>query len=117
MVNGSTRRIVVIKDIPSNIIDEAILILKGEPGNTAAKGAKEISQKNVKRDNDYLMKEAELIINGYIKDGKVQQQGQEEEKLKLKKESLGRKFLTNTLINAALVGSIVLLIMLISRIV
>ena len=38
MVNSGVKKIVIIKDIPSNLIEEAILILKSEPGTITGEG-------------------------------------------------------------------------------
>ncbi|MCX7749361.1 MAG: hypothetical protein N2645_21085 [Clostridia bacterium] len=115
MVNGNTKRIVVIKDIPSNIIEEAILILKCDPSPKNTKASPETQAKNRKKENDYLLKEAELIINDYIKQNKVQdaQKVTPKETRSPKK----RRIMTNTFINAALIGSIVLLIFLITKVI
>jgi len=74
MVSGKTKRIVVIRDIPSNIIEEAILILKNDID--IEKIEKQFKNKeapsNAKAGNDYLLNEARLIINNYIKECKSQ---------------------------------------------
>lgn len=116
MFSGNTRRIVVIKDIPSNIIEEAIFILKHEPGNGRVNRAvADILHKNKKKENDYLLKEAEMIISNYINDCKVEVKSATAENIKL--NTPNNKFLTNTIINLALVGSIALLILVITRII
>jgi hypothetical protein len=65
MVVSSTKKIIVIRDINSDSIEEAILILKNEPDcsgtNTSKKDMTEI------KDNEYLLKEARFVINNYMK--------------------------------------------------
>ena len=74
MVSGKTKRIVVIKDIQSNIIEEAILILKNDID--VEKNEKQVKHKeassNAESGNDYLLNEARLIIDNYIKECKSQ---------------------------------------------
>jgi hypothetical protein len=67
MVAGDSKRIVVIKNISSNLIEEAILILK--PGQDAPEvsGGKP-AQNGPNKRNDLLLKEAEFIINQYIRE-------------------------------------------------
>jgi hypothetical protein len=76
MVAGNTKKIIVIKNISSNLIEEAILILRNEPGvhvhNTAEKkdankAEKQDTNKSGIR-NDFILKEAENIINQYIRE-------------------------------------------------
>lgn len=72
MVTGGTKRIVVIRDIPSNLIEEAILILRNENDNREMQQpSKTNALKNI-AGNDFLVKEAELIINNYIRENKLQ---------------------------------------------
>jgi hypothetical protein len=68
MVAGDSKRIVVIKDISSNLIEEAILILK--PGSEApsVSGGCKPPQNRMNTRNDLILKEAEFIINQYIKE-------------------------------------------------
>ena len=65
------KNIVVLKDIPSNIVDEAIVILKN---NTNVKKKELIDNKNSNRFNedkngnyDFVVNEAENVIKDYIK--------------------------------------------------
>ncbi len=109
MVLGKTRRIVVIKDIPSNVIEEAILILKSEPDCKEAKDCKGESKGNKKKNNDYLLKEARYIINDYIKESKLA--GASGIDLNLREVGASKKkFLLNVGINLAVLSGIALLI-------
>lgn len=74
MVSGKTKRIVVIKDIRSNIIEEAILILKNDIDTSKVHliENEKHTPTNNKYESDYLMNEARLIINNYIKECKTQ---------------------------------------------
>lgn len=68
MVAGDSKRIVVIKNISSNLIEEAILILKGGPEVLKDSGTDRHDQKKYNTRNDFLLKEAEYIISQYIKE-------------------------------------------------
>ena len=68
MVAGDSRRIVVIKNIASNLIEEAILILRSGPDETAGTGARRPGQSGTGPRNDFLLREAERIINDYMKE-------------------------------------------------
>ena len=78
---GQMKNIVVLKNLPSNIVDEAIVVLKQNKKVKNIQYSRKNSSKEEmpKHDNGYIVKEAELLINKYIKD--------EEEKSKIKKES------------------------------
>lgn len=115
MLSGRTKKIVVLKNIPSNIIEEAILILKSDVENDEIKMLNKETHNLYKRHNDFLIKEAYSIINNYIAECKAG--GKTPSKPINKSHNTNKKFLINTAINLALMGSIVLLILIISRIV
>ncbi|MCX7924052.1 MAG: hypothetical protein N3B21_18875 [Clostridia bacterium] len=117
MGSGDTRRIVVIKDIPSNIIEEAILILKGDPGAKNDGAAKDVPGRPKKRDNDYLIKEAEMVINNYIKSNKTLEKEKVSKSAVVNTSTPKKKFFVNTAINCALMGSIALLILLLTKVI
>lgn len=113
MVSGNTKRIVVIRDIHSNLIEEAILILKTDPEAKSTQGSVKKQGKAKKPHNDVLVKEAEMIITNYIKECKAKGIG-----LLDPAPKRGRfrwKFSASTLINLAIGGSVVLLVFLLTR--
>ena len=62
------RNIIVLKDIPSNIVDEAIVILKS---NNVIKKKEIVENKSLNKfeeDNnkEFIIKEAENVINNYV---------------------------------------------------
>jgi len=73
MDTGKIKNMVVLKDIPSNLIDEAIIILK--PNKTIKsfdyiKSNEDIQNSQGERKNnpkDYIVNEAEMVIANYIK--------------------------------------------------
>ena len=72
---SNMKNIVVLNNLPSNLVDEAIIVLKG---NKKAKNLEYIkSENNIEMENkkinkssnnanDYIIKEAENIINNYV---------------------------------------------------
>ena len=113
MNDGVAKRIVVLKNLSSNIIEEAILILKCDPGPKTSSNNKAKGPQKPVSDNNFLLKEANMIINDYIKQNTLQSTHKKEGK----KDSLthNKKFMTNTIINIALISSIALFIFMISR--
>lgn len=70
MESSKLKNMVVLKNLPSNIVDEAIIILKT---NKKVKKLQKIEQnknlisnENDKKDKEYILKEAEMIVNNYI---------------------------------------------------
>lgn len=69
MPSNNLKNIVVLKNLPSNLVDEAIVILKS---NKTAKKLQTIenniirSYENNTHTNDYVIKEAESVIASYI---------------------------------------------------
>ena len=70
MEASKLKNMVVIKNLPSNIVDEAIIVLKT---SKKIKKLQKIEQnrttsvnENTKKDKDYILKEAEMIVSDYI---------------------------------------------------
>ena len=70
MQQGNFKNTVVLKNIPSNLIEEAIIVFKENKKAWKlqkienGKNAIENTTKPIKK--DYIVKEAELIVNQYI---------------------------------------------------
>ena len=112
MFYGKSRRIIVIKDIHSNLFEEAILVLKDDTDQGKGKGIAAKMEKSNEKGNDYILREAELIISNYIKDNKSlftgnikEAQGGPKKKDKASKIK-DKEFMRNLIINSALLGSI-----------
>lgn len=112
MFYGKSRRIIVIKDIHSNLFEEAILVLRDVTEQGKGKGIAAKMEKSNEKGNDYILKEAELIISNYIKDNKSLftgnlrvDQGQSKKTEKASKIK-DKEFMKNLIINSALLGSI-----------
>ena len=61
--------LIILKNLPSNLIDEAIIVLK--PNKKIRKlerieKNKSTSLEKEKKDNKYIIKEAEMIVNEYM---------------------------------------------------
>ena len=70
MESSKLKNMVVLRNLPSNIVDEAIIVLKT---NKKVKKLQKIEQnkklqnnENIKKDKDYILKEAEMLVNNYI---------------------------------------------------
>ncbi len=66
------KNIVVLKNLPSNIVEEAIVILKGDKKRTECikKHIKNTSSQKeaipIDKPKDYIVKEAQMVISNYI---------------------------------------------------
>ena len=69
METSNLKNMVVLKNLPSNIVDEAIIVLKA---TKKTKKLQKIENKKIlenqenKKDKEYILKEAEMIVNNYI---------------------------------------------------
>lgn len=93
---NNTQKIVVLKDIPSNLIEEAILILKTDKDFTS-------KADNIPSSKDILINEANFILNNYIDEFNDTQKS-----IKKSKRDI------NKIINISLVGSFLLLVFLLT---
>lgn len=87
MKESNLKNMVVLKNLPSNIMEEAIIILKeNKEVKKLEKIDKSKKKEKVINDNqeDYILKEAEMIINNYISDieNKKKKVVSEQEKIK-----------------------------------
>lgn len=64
------KNMVILKNLPSNLVEEAIVILKS---NKKAKKLEKIDKKEKKekiierrKEKDYIVKEAEMLVSSYI---------------------------------------------------
>lgn len=70
MNTGNLKNIVVLKDLPSNLVEEAIVVLKENQKipklEPASKDKKENESDMKKNSKDYIVKEAQMLIADYI---------------------------------------------------
>lgn len=112
MVAGDSKRIVVIKNISSNLIEEAILILKPGPETPAGTDDRKPTQNRTNTRNDLLLKEAEFIINQYIKEhGLIKNQNKRLPPGKFKHFNIS----VNAAINIFLTAAVVFLLFVIGK--
>ena len=90
METSNLKNMVVLKNLPSNIVDEAIIVLKT---NKKAKKLQKIEKNNKtteneenKKDKEYILKEAEMLVNNYI--SKIENKDNKDKYTKLKKYSI-----------------------------
>jgi hypothetical protein len=108
MIRSGAKRVVVIKDIPSNVVEEAILVLKCDKDFEVSSNNSIIPHYMGK---DFLIKEAESIIEGYISDLKNNETSKRQKNNQVKGKYL------NFIINSCLVVSIIFFVYLILKIV
>ena len=89
METSNLKNMVVLKNLPSNIVDEAIIVLKA---NKKTKKLQKIENKKIlenqenKKDKEYILKEAEMIVNNYI--SKIE--NKENDKIVISKDTDGK---------------------------
>lgn len=70
METSHMKNMVILKNLPSNLVEEAIIILKS---SKKVKKLEKIDKKNnsnpaqtLKKEKDYILKEAEMLVSSYI---------------------------------------------------
>ena len=70
METSKLKNMVVLRNLPSNIVDEAIIVLKTNKKvrklQKIEQNKKMQSNENIKKDKEYILKEAEMLVNDYI---------------------------------------------------
>ena len=70
MRNEKLKNMIVLKNLPSNVIDEAIVILKPnvrvKKTDYADKKSKSLLSDNKINSKDYIINEAQMVISNYI---------------------------------------------------
>ena len=109
METSNMKNIVVLKNLPSNIVDEAIIILKKNKKiknlEHVEKNKKIINEEPKPKNKEYILKEAEMLVNDYIE--KSQKNPKEEilnKHEKIKYKTLKRyNFLVTTVLFISLI--------------
>ena len=108
MNTGNLKNIVVLKDLPSNLIEEAIVVLKENQKipklEPASKDKKENESDMKKNSKDYIVKEAQMLIADYI--SRVENKNKKENQ---SIQKLNNKWLKS--VNQALLVSLVISIL------
>lgn len=70
METSNMKNMVVLKNLPSNLVEEAIVILKSSKKvkklETIEKSNQPNNKSNEKKQKDYVLKEAEMLVSNYI---------------------------------------------------
>ncbi len=70
METSNMKNMVVLKNLPSNLVEEAIIILKSSKKvkklEKIDKSKKSDQTSPVKKEKDYILKEAEMLVSGYL---------------------------------------------------
>ena len=112
MVYDETKKIIIVKNIPSNLIEEAILILKGNPKKEEKNSKGQYVTSEYKK-NQYIIKEAEEVIKNCVY-GKKSLNNLAVE-LNLKPSFFRLRMFANTIVNIVMLGGIVLLILMVAK--
>ena len=69
MEKNQMRNIIILKNLPSNLVEEAIVVIKS--GKVAKRleyiDKKTSSKEKSNRQSDYIFREAEMVVSNYIK--------------------------------------------------
>ena len=87
------KNIVILKNLPSNMIEEAFVVLKDNvkvhKEELVVKNKEVNKDSKIKKDKDYVVKEAEMIVSDYITE--IEKNNIEETKEKIKLEERCKK--------------------------
>lgn len=107
METSNMKNMIILKNLPSNLVEEAIVILKS---SKKVKKLEKIEKKNgqeqienKKKSKDYVLKEAEMLVSSYL--SKLENK-QESKQYKMIKNN--RKY--NRLKNYAYLSSVIIVI-------
>ena len=104
METSKLKNMVVLRNLPSNLVDEAIIVLKS---NKKIKKLEKIeknrgtSLEKTKKDKEYILKEAEMIVNEYM--SKIESKDKKEifnKEAKIKYKKLRKYAIVTTVICA-----------------
>jgi hypothetical protein len=114
MMADNTKRVVVIKNISSNLIEEAILILKNGPDAAADSQPQQAVCVKAGKGNELILREAEDIINQYIKEnGLAVKKGNNRVPSAKKRPRI--RLSANAIINISMAAAFLLLIFVVSK--
>lgn len=91
------KNMVVLKNLPSNIIEEAFVILKDnvKVHTEELAGNKKVQNKEDKpKDKNYVVKEAEMIVSEYVSEIERKEYKTTKEKIKLEEKCKKLKYST-----------------------
>ena len=109
------KNIVILKDLPSNMIEEAFVVLKDnvkvhKEELILNKKDKKKENESTKNSKDYVIKEAEMIVSDYISEIEENKFKKSKEKMKLEKKCKKLKY-SNTFFILFSIASIISIIL------
>ncbi len=111
MFYGKEKKVIVLRDIHSNLFEEAILVMK-QDAQSSDNEKKQQSEGNSVYNNKFILREAEAIINNYVKENKAnlatvpRERQKQSSKKQLKRKLNESRFMKILIINSALIGSV-----------
>lgn len=107
MSQGNLKNMVVLKNLPSNLVEEAIVILKSnkkvkQVEKTEKNKLKENSREK-KNEKDYIIKEAEMLVSNYISSLEQKKKNRTSSNKKLNQKYIKAR-------NYALIASLIILL-------
>ena len=66
MEDNKLKNIVVLKNLPSNIVDEAIVVLKHNKVKLPEYSSNENVKNNKENSKDYILNEAQMVLSDYF---------------------------------------------------
>lgn len=106
MNENKMKNMVVIRNLPSNIVEEAYIVLKP---NQKLKKQVENSKEEQKNVSDYVVKEAEMVLNNYISNIEETKKGKTSEARKIERKYKKLKNITLILAGITILNIITIL--------
>lgn len=95
MEENKMKNIVVIKNLPSNLVEEAIVVLKGNKLKLPEYVDKKTETVNIKTNSkEYILKEAEMVISSYISNIENNKNGHKKKEKEIEKKYRRLQFVT-----------------------
>ena len=95
METSKMKNMVVLKNLPSNLVEEAIVILKSckkvKRLEKIEKNYKKREARPVPKEQDYILKEAEMLVSSYISKLEKKQEQTHAKKIKENKKQIRLK--------------------------
>jgi len=106
---GDMKNIVVLKNLPSNIIEEAIVVIKDKKMiKSVKKSNNNKCKKESKNSKDYILKEAEMVVTNYISNLEKQKQNTNKNVIQVTAKYKRLKYITVSLAILTLANLIIM---------
>lgn len=110
---SNMKNMVVLKNLPSNIVEEAFVVLKANKKVKKlerVENNKKVSGESLnKKENDYMLKEAEMLVSNYISKIESKEKNETNKKIEWKKNKNIKKYACFSTAVAVIEGIILLL--------